>query len=185
MAENEELDLMGKNSGRWRRLRDLIFKGAPLAEIREKTVSNICTTLRKVNEDVPLGELLRATAGENGDPEELVLASSMHRDYTQRFLREAHQGFDRSMVAEKLCTGIAESFFDQIAMEKMGCQSNPNMTELAREFAEYKLSLKGDIQRIARQWSQNPDRPPRRPPVPKEAKERRHKELLNMSLLRH
>lgn len=184
MAENETLDLMHRNSGRWQHLWRLIRDGAPHAQVCEKAIRNLYTTFRKLYEDIPVGAMLRAAAGENGDLEQLVRNCRKHRDYAELFALEARQGFDRETVAANVCMATVERFLDQISLKMMQANDGLDIGECADRFKKYKSSQKEPIQKLARQLARNPDSPPRRPAVPKEARERRQKELLATSLLK-
>ena len=183
MAENETLDLMGRNSGRWRHVWRLIRDGASDQQVCEKAIRNLYTTFRKLYEDIPVAAMLRAAAGENGDLEELVRNCRKHRDYAELFPLEARQGFDRETVVANVCTAAVERFLDQIGLEMMQANDGLDFGECADGFSRYKSLLKEPIQKLARQLARNPDTPPRRPAVPKQERERRHKELLATSLL--
>ena len=184
MAENETLDLDGRNSGRWRNLARLIFRRAPNEKVRDKFVRNVCTTLQNIYKDIPVEALLRAAAGEDGDAERLVRDCRKHRDYARLFLHACGQGLDRQGVAEDVCWQIADSILDQIGVTMMQTGEGLDVSQVPARFAAYKLSLSEPIADFAHQMALDPDRAPRRPPVPREVKQQRHRELLTMSLLR-
>jgi len=183
VAENETLDLMDRNSGRWRDLWRLISKGAPEAEIREKAITNLYTTFRKISEDIPVAELLSAAAGEDGDLDELARDCRKHREYAQLFKLESAQGLDRQTVAENVALGVIDRFLDQIGMETMRGSNSFDLAELMDRFRGLKRSLNDPIRRFAHQLARSPDRAPRKPPVSKQAKAQRQKQLLTRSLI--
>ena len=183
MAENETLDLMGRNSGRWRDLYLLIAKGAGIDEIRDKAVRCLYTTYRKIYEDVPVGDLLRAACGEDGDVEQLARDCRKHTDYVGLFRLEASPGSARKEVARRVTEGIVDRFLDQIGMEMLLSQDTIDVHKLRVLFVSIKSTLADPIDRLSGQLARNPDAAPRRPAATKETRERQQKELLTTSLL--
>ena len=183
MAENETLDLMGRNSGRWRELERLIARGTPMAEIRDTAVRCLCTTLKRIYEDVRVGDLLRASCGEDGDIDELARQARKHTDYVDIFRREADPGADRKTIARRVNGWIVDRFLDQIGMEMLMSQETVDVSSLRARFASIRRALAGPIEAVSDQLARNPDKPPRRPAVSKDAAERKRRELLTISLV--
>ena len=183
MAENETLDLMGRNSGRWRDLWRLMEKGERIDEIHEKAVRCLYTTYRRIYEDVPVGDLLRAACGEDGDVEQLARDCRTHTDYVDLFRLEASAGSDRKEVARGVSQGIVDRFLDQIGMKMLLSQDIVDIPKLRGLFASIKSTLAGPIDQLSGQLARNPDAAPRRPAATRETRERQQKELLTTSLL--
>jgi hypothetical protein len=184
MAENETLDLMHRNSGRWRQLCKRVAAAESDDRITGMAVGCLYKTFQKVCQLIALDDLLSAAAGKDGHIWDIVRGCREGRDYAELFALEAKQGLDRQTIAENVVWATVYKFLDQIKMSVVPSETWPSFRSLEEHcYQSLKQSLGPRIRRLAQQIAQNPGKAPRMPPVSKDAKEKQHKSLLSTSLL--
>ena len=182
MAENETLDWLHRSARRWRIVARLIAESAPGERLVEKVTRNLCTTLRNIADDEPVGAWLLAAAGENGNVEEFVRNCRKHRQYAQLFALEGRMGLGRETIAENVLLAIANRRVNQIALHLV--DGGMDMSDVAFRVEGCRRLIDSPVRQLARRWARNPESPPRKPGVSRAVREEERGQLLTMSLLR-
>ncbi len=183
MAENETLDLKHVNSARWRKLRQLITDGETDEKILTEAEQCLYRTFKNVCKLIPVDRLLSAAAGQNGEIYDIVKGCRMARDYAQLFEREANQGLDRQPIMENVVRATLDNFLDGTEIEAVPSQRWRSFSALNQFYRGLNQLFDETIHKLAQKIVQHPDKPPSLPPLSKEAKEERRRELNKMSLL--
>ena len=178
MAENETLDLWGRNSGRWRALLKRVKSGDAPAELADEAIHCLYRTFKIVVGLAPLDQLL--DAAERGGPElhELVRRCRDGRDYAQLIEQSAAVESSRECILEGVLHTTLERFFQQIQLKL----DWPQMAQFRTDRSEIHRRATNEISRLAGQLARRPSEPPRMPARSKEQKEQQQKAIYRMSL---
>ena len=183
MAENEYLD--SSIGRRWQPVAQAIQEGLSWDEIADRLEDSFCKTLREIQKELPLGEMIRAM----DDPNEFkrVCMQVVGGDDVKDFLKQAvleNTGRQEQLEAF-LMKAIDNCMYDipYMATEIDGDISFKEVRSVLTNIRNNRLSE--EIKRIASKFVDNPDYIPRRKSRGKRtlSKRERTRHMLDESLL--
>ncbi len=183
MAENEELDLGGRHSGRWRRLHQVIGRGDATTEIPGTLIRCLYKTFQNIGDDVRLGDVCRGGTKDDGELNQQDWGTGKHRDYLEQFRLARELIEDPTDVAEIVVRNIADRFLDQIGIDLVKSGVFAGFADWEEERRGWFASIDGRIRRLAQSIAQHPDKSIRMPRRTAADRDREQRELQRMSLL--
>ena len=165
MAENESLDLMDRNSGRWRKL----LKYIETKEPPEKLAPQVLRYLYKLWQNLVkqkgflLEQMLSAASGESGHIQEIVRRCRSSRDYAKLFEIEARQGGSDQRIIERVNWAIIDRYFDQYEERVLGSNEWPSAFEIHGYLAHVKNLIRENVAHLSQRVASHPQSPPRTP----------------------
>jgi len=182
MAENEEIDV--SKARRWQTVVEAIKRGESVDDVTSKVQDCLYKTLRSLVKKIPLSKLIRAVDDGPSAVQRLFRECFDGRDYAELFAQVTAEGGPRETVLENFATDICNSFFDQIVHEVVPSSAWSDVSRLQGFLNEVLIRLRGDVERIATKFAENPDWHPRQAPRSKMARSRDiTAEMLQESLL--
>jgi hypothetical protein len=162
MAENESLDL-GK-SHRWLKVFRAVEKGEHLETVVALLVDSLYRTLRRVQKQIPLAQLLVAAGTQAQTVNDLVKQCKGH-DFARLFSETLEPGASREATAQNFIQAILEKVSDQIVCRLVPSGRWPQMHEIVGFMYDVGRAVMPEVERIAERWSDDPHWTPRALPT--------------------
>lgn len=183
MAENETLDLWGRNSGRWQRWLKGIESGERVEWIADEATRCLHLTWKKLVELLPLERLLDAAKLDDQTIHDVVRKCRKGRDYAELFEQLAAIHSDPAALVESVLRATVERIFDQVEFEVVGAGHWPDMVRFRMMRQHVQTLMRDDVGRLARKIAHHPNEKPRMPARSADLKEKDQRDLQNQSLL--
>jgi hypothetical protein len=161
MAENESLDL--GSSHRWLRVSRAVRRGEPLDVVAQLVVQSLYRTLRKVQKQIPLENLITVTQAQAEALIHIINECEGH-DYARLFAEVAEPNVSRQGLIENYLMALLEKFSDQIVQQAVPCERWPQMHEIMDFMHDVGSRVMPDVEYIAAKLAENPQWTPRMRP---------------------
>jgi len=182
MAENETLDLWSPSSRRWQQLLTKFEDDKSPEEIAEEATRCLYRTFKGLVDILPLKDLLNAAKRGPAAVEAIARCCPEAGEYAELIAQCSVMTSDPTELMKNVLFATYNRFLDQIEMKLLGPPPWLDVSEFSHVRYQVAALIKGDVDHLAQQVSENPTRRPRMPGRSLKQKEQDQRAMLGMSI---